>query len=1470
MGVKNFLLSRSRSWGSVLALLAGAAACLPTTAATRFLHGVASGDPASDSVVLWTRATPDTAGPVTVSWSISTSSAFDTNLLTGTFTTDAERDYTVKVIPTGLVPGTVYHYRFSADAGAVVSESGRTKTLPTGDVSRVRLAVFSCANITADPFDAYLKAARIGDYDALLHVGDYIYEYGRGGYPQAETFAESEGFQPDRECVTLEDYRLRYAQYHRAPKLQAARATAPFIVIWDDHETANDAYATGAENHTPATEGSWTNRVTAALRAYYEWQPIREPQGGDRRKAYRSFDFGNLLSLHMLETRLTARERQLELAPTSDEVVARVSSILGTPSLVAQYATTYGLTPPAGPGDAAGIARFGNALGTIVLTEMVTRNVTEMYTGDRKLIGTEQLQWLQGRMASSTATWQVLGQQVLMGNMTMPAELLIELANGSVSPATIARYLTPVLKRAAGIPLTPDEQATFDRANPLPYNTDAWDGYGRERETLLQTAAGLGKKLVVFSGDTHNAWASTLKTFAPGPGGLPAGTVAGFEFGGPGVSSPGIERYFPGQQDILRDLFLGYSPNLKFSNLADRGFLDVTFTPEGVTTKYYLRRRSADQRQWLVETLSGATPATVARQAPSTENDDFRLQILHASDMEADVLTLETAPRFAALVDRLEDNPAVDASMTVAAGDLFIPGAFLSAGNDPSTVAPLKVAFGELFGFNATGTNSDLRESAGRPDIAILNAIGIDVASIGNHEFDLGPTEFASIVLPDVRAGGLSRLRHYGAAFPLLSANLDFGSVPASESALAARSTAAILPASRFRANPATDASYVSTAATNIALHPKIARATIVERGGEKIGVLGVTPPDLANISSPGSVRVTGPQGSAVVSPRTYDIAALAAHLQPVVDALRAAGCNKIVLSSQLQQVDNEKALAQALDGVDVIVAGGSGTIYVNNAANLLPGDTAAGRYPFLTTDKMGRRVAVVSTEGQYQYVGQLVVDFDGNGDVVGVSGDTQPATAAKVTALWGSADPFAPGTRGAAVKALTDAVGAVINSKDGLILGRSSVYLEGRRTTVRQQESNFGDLSADANLWYARQYDPSVAVSIKNGGGIRNSIGSTGPGGELLPTRANPSAGKLAGDISRLDVEDSLKFNNALTLVTVKASQLKMLLEHGVAASTGTGADRATPGQFPQLGGLVVVADLSGTAQRFTSLSNVVTGITPGTRIRYAALLDGSGRPTDVLVADGEVLDPDRPVRIVTLNFLANAGSAGSDFGGDNYPFPHFLRLNGAESYQRRDLNSATLTPPLPTGFPARASFAGAGTEQDAFAEYLQAFHTNAPFAMPDTAVDLDRRIVQGTADSDGDGLSNAEETSLFTLGMDPDRAASRSQANALLRLRRLGQAEVTGSPAAFNLFTTAQVADARLAGRGDVVGDPATYGLFTAPRADIRLDGLVLPFSTNALVNFRLQSSDDMTRWVDTAVVTNVPVDLTTPTKFFRFRAE
>lgn len=1441
----------------------------PVVGSSSFPYGVASGDPHTDSVVLWTKFEPGGNPQLTydIAWEVSTSRTdFSAPVASGTHQTSSSNNFTVKVVAEGLQPGTEYFYRFSG-YGAV-SEVGRTKTLPSGSVNQVRLALFSCANITADAFYAYAKAARKGDFDALVQVGDYIYEYGPGGYPAAETLAATVGFEPNKECVTLEDYRTRYAQYHNQASLRAARASAPLIAMWDDHESANDAYKDGAENHDPATEGSWTDRVKAALQAYYEWMPVREPGSGDRKAAYRSFDFGDLVSLHMPETRLLARVKQLSLAPSTAQVTTRIGQILADSNLLTSYSTALGLAPT----DPA----FAAALQSAVVGELVYANVVEMYSGDRDLLGATQLGWLQNEIATSSAAYQVIGSQTLMGNMTMPAELLLELAGGTVNPATIKKYLTPVAKMAAGVPfgsLSAAEQAAYTNANPLPYNEDSWDGYGKERETLLQTSLAYGKKLFVLSGDTHNAWVNQLKTMSPtGATPFPQGTVAGIELATPGVSAPGIEKYFPGQEDILRQLFLGYSPGLKFANLANRGFLEVTFTPENVAAKFYFKQTGAGQKDWKVQPVDiAATAATTPVVATATtEENDYRLQILHASDMEADVVSLETAPRFAALVDKLEDSTNVDASVTIAAGDTFIPGAFLSAGNDSSMRAPLKTALGRLFGFDATGSKTDLRENSGRPDIAILNAIGFDASCIGNHEFDLGPTEFANIILPDVR-GTLGSMRHYGAAFPFLSANLDFSGVPASESALAARTTSQILPVSRFRANPSTDASYVSTASTNIALHPKIAKAAIIERGDEKIGVLGVTPPDLANISSPGRVTVTGPQGATLVSPRQYDLDSLAAHLQPVIDNLKTNGCNKIILATQLQQIENEKGLAGKLADVDVIVAGGSGTIYANDTNNLLPGDTAAGAYPFVTTDKNGRQVAIVSTEGKYQYLGQLVVDFNANGEVVGTAGDTLPATAAQVNTLWGSDTnaPYAAGTRGAAVKVLTDAVGAVISAKDGLILGKSSVFLEGRRGVVRQQEANFGNLSADANLWYARQYDSNVRVSLKNGGGIRNAIGSTDALGNLQPTKANPSAGKAAGDISRLDIEDSLKFNNALSLLTVKASQLKMLLEHGVAGSNGTGADKATPGQFSQLGGIVVVADLSRTAQTYTSASNVISAVNAGQRIRYAALTDDTGRPTDVIIADGEVLDPEREIRMVTLNFLANAGSAGSDFGGDSYPFPYIHRLNGGDSYDRKDLNSGSLAPALPVGFPALSSFANAGTEQDAFAEYLLAFHATTPFGLADTAVDLDRRIVQGTADSDNDGYSNAEEASLYTVGMDADIPATAGQVNALGRIRAVGRAEVTANPLLYSLYTADQFNAERLAGRTDVTSDPSAFGLFTGPQADVRIDGLVLPFEAPNTLTMKLQSSDNLSTWTDEAVVQNVQIDLSGPKKFFRFQA-
>ncbi|NQX02909.1 5'-nucleotidase C-terminal domain-containing protein [bacterium] len=761
----------------------------------------------------------------------------------------------------------------------------------------------------------------------------------------------------------------------------------------------------------------------------------------------------------------------------------------------------------------------------------------------------------------------------------------------------------------------------------------------------------------------------------------------------------------------------------------------------------------------------------------------FRLQELHASDMEADVSSITSAPQFAALVDKIEDAAGNDASITIGAGDCFIPGAFLSAGNDSSTRTALKTALGFTFGFNASSTATDLRENPGRPDVAILNAMGFDASCIGNHEFDLGATEFGNIVVPDPRTS-TATMRHYGIAFPYLSSNLDFSaavSVPAAIPDLAPYFTSEIRNVDAFRPNPSLNYAGLAAPATKA----KLAKSAIIHRGGEKIGVLGVSPPDLANISSPGLVTVTGPTGAVVVSPRTYDIDALALHLQPTVDALVAAGCNKIVLATQLQQIDNEKLLATKLRHVDIIVAGGSGTIY-NNSGTLQPGDTSAGAYPFSTTDLDGNPVAVVSGDGQYQYLGRLVVDFDAAGRITAVNGasDNIAVNAAAVSTYWPSGDPYAVGTRGGTVKAVTDAVGAVINAKDGIILGKSSVYLEGRRTNVRQQETNFGNLSADANLWYAKNVDSTVAVSLKNGGGIRNSIGSVSALGVPGITAANPAANKAAGDISRLDVEDSLKFNNALTSLTVTHAQLKLLLEHGVAGSNGTGAANNTPGQFCQLGGVMVVADLAETPVSFTSASNVISAVNGGTRIRYAALTDANGDPTTVIVNNGELVTPNAAVRLVTLTFLAIPGAAGSDFGGDNYPLPYLARLNGAPFANRVDMTT--------DGSANAFTFATAGTEQDAFAEYVKAFHFTTGYGIADTVVGLDRRILQGSTDSDLDGLSNAIEVA--SLGLDPDLANTGSQINtALLGLRTAGRADVTSNPSAFSLYTASSIQDLR-----------------------------------------------------------------------------
>ncbi len=676
----------------------------------------------------------------------------------------------------------------------------------------------------------------------------------------------------------------------------------------------------------------------------------------------------------------------------------------------------------------------------------------------------------------------------------------------------------------------------------------------------------------------------------------------------------------------------------------------------------------------------------------------FTLQILHASDLEAGVGAVEDAPNFAAIIDKLEDEQPN--SVTISSGDNWIPSPFLNAGGDASIKGVLQGVYGRML----PGSADALRPEAGRTDISILNVIGVDAAAFGNHEFDIGTAAIATIIAPDARDSDddkvLDQLRWLGTDFPYLSANLDFTADPA----LKGLYTAELLDSGAFGYDPDHDGAIAADELAAIQATRKIAPATIVERGGEKIGIVGATTPVLAQISSPGATTVKGAGAG------TNDMAALAAVLQPVIDALAAQGVNKIILASHMQQIALEKDLAARLRGVDVVIAGGSNTLLADAGDTLRAGDVAAESYPIVTRNADGDTALVVNTDGDYSYVGRLVVGFDADGRIVadsidpGTSG-VYATTAEGVAAVWGGADPFADGSKGALVRELTTGIGAVIAAKDGNLFGATEVFLEGRRAAVRTEETNLGNLSADANLWYARQTAPDVQVSIKNGGGIRDAIGSVvavGGDAQTLPPQANPAAGKEAGDVSQLDIETALRFNNGLTVMTLSAGQLKQVVEHGVAAA----APGATPGQFIQVAGLAFSYD---------------PGQPAGARVRSLALSNEAGKVVEMLARDGAlVVDAGRPIRIVTLNFLVD--------GGDDYPFKGFVAADPAFA-ERVELTGEGSNPVDP----GAASFAASGSEQDALAEYMAATYGEAPYDVADTPASLDERIQDLKRRSDG-----------------------------------------------------------------------------------------------------------------------------------------
>jgi 2',3'-cyclic-nucleotide 2'-phosphodiesterase (5'-nucleotidase family) len=588
--------------------------------------------------------------------------------------------------------------------------------------------------------------------------------------------------------------------------------------------------------------------------------------------------------------------------------------------------------------------------------------------------------------------------------------------------------------------------------------------------------------------------------------------------------------------------------------------------------------------------------------------------------LEASIAAVQDAPRFSAVVNAL--RPQFPNTVVLSSGDNYIPSPFYNASTDRSLQGR----------YNLT---------PGKADIEIINAIGFEAAAFGNHEFDQGTRQIRDLIRPDTGRG------YAGARFPYLSANLSF-------------SGTGELASSDFAA----DGQEASS------IRGKIAKTAVITVGGQRIGLVGATTTRLAAISSPGpEVRVEG---------RVDDTDQVSAALiQGFVDQLTAQGINKIILLAHLQQLQNEVSLASQLRNVDIIIAGGSHRVIAKPTDRLrtdLP-DTRTGDYPILRSSASGQPVAVVNTGSNYRYVGRLVVSFDANGVIARID----PVSGAYATDDQGVA--AVRGTPNPDVVRIANEIGNIIRTKDGRTFGSTTQFLNGLRAEVRTEETNLGNLTADANLAYARTVDPSTVISLKNGGGIRAPIGATtgGGGGEpvrRIPPVANPEAGKQSGQISQLDIETALAFNNGLSLLTVTAEELKQIVEHGV-AQTQPGA---TPGRFPQIGGFAFSFDPSRP---------------PGSRVLSLRVDTPTGR--DVVVRNGQVQgDPRRTFRLVTLDFLAN--------GGDDYPFP---RLSNPNRVNLAPSSGITFDTP--------------GSEQDALARYLRQIGV---FTEPDTPPAQDTRI--------------------------------------------------------------------------------------------------------------------------------------------------
>ncbi|QNK78443.1 alkaline phosphatase D family protein [Winogradskyella sp. PAMC22761] len=507
-----------------------------------FNEGVASFDPTQSQVIIWTRYTTNLPS-ITLIWQIATDADFTTIIRDGEVITDSSRDFTAAVEIQNLDADLKLYYRFINTEDESTSPIGETITLPTGNVNQIKLGVTSCANYAAGLFTVYNAMAN-SDLDIIVHLGDYIYEYGENEYGTNEyTTALGRTHSPTHETISLDDYRTRYKQYRSDENLKLLHQKKPFICVWDDHEISNDTYKDGAENHQ-SDEGSFETRKQSALQAYSEYLPAKT---NDISIIYRSFQIGDLVNLVMLDTRLIGRDKQLVITDYFDAT---------------------------GSFDAATFQQ-------------------EWLDTSRTILGTTQKNWLLNEVSGNSAEWQVIGQQVLMGKMMVPAELLMALttiiaeitATGSASATSMASFqqqleelVTLKLRVLANDPsLTEIELARINTV--LPYNLDAWDGYPAEREIILEAFA--DKKVVVLAGDTHNAWSNEVTSNS--------GNVTVTEFATSSVSSPGFDTYLGSEASFVAGFQQAITiliDDLNYFDSARRGYMEVTFSPGSATSNW--------------------------------------------------------------------------------------------------------------------------------------------------------------------------------------------------------------------------------------------------------------------------------------------------------------------------------------------------------------------------------------------------------------------------------------------------------------------------------------------------------------------------------------------------------------------------------------------------------------------------------------------------------------------------------------------------------------------------------------------------------------------------------------------------------------------------------------------------------------------------------------------------------------------